>query len=91
MVMYDGIKSQGGVNDKGMVFSIFFIVLTLFGNCILLAYSVVCTSETPFSPPSSSVSSYPPSPVQGAAGFLPGSILNTSPLLLNTCHHRHSA
>ncbi|TMS22750.1 Voltage-dependent P/Q-type calcium channel subunit alpha-1A, partial [Larimichthys crocea] len=36
MVMYDGIKSQGGVNDKGMVFSIFFIVLTLFGNYTLL-------------------------------------------------------
>uniref|UniRef100_A0A3B3RLK8 Voltage-dependent P/Q-type calcium channel subunit alpha-1A n=1 Tax=Paramormyrops kingsleyae TaxID=1676925 RepID=A0A3B3RLK8_9TELE len=36
MVMYDGIESQGGVN-KGMVFSIFFIVLTLFGNCILLS------------------------------------------------------
>ncbi|XP_034043666.1 LOW QUALITY PROTEIN: calcium channel, voltage-dependent, P/Q type, alpha 1A subunit, b [Thalassophryne amazonica] len=36
MVMYDGIRSQGGVNDKGMVFSIFFIVLTLFGNYTLL-------------------------------------------------------
>uniref|UniRef100_A0A8C6TWL1 Voltage-dependent P/Q-type calcium channel subunit alpha-1A n=1 Tax=Neogobius melanostomus TaxID=47308 RepID=A0A8C6TWL1_9GOBI len=36
VVMYDGIKSQGGVNDKGMVFSIFFIVLTLFGNYTLL-------------------------------------------------------
>uniref|UniRef100_W5KTZ6 Voltage-dependent P/Q-type calcium channel subunit alpha-1A n=1 Tax=Astyanax mexicanus TaxID=7994 RepID=W5KTZ6_ASTMX len=35
MVMYDGIASQGGVN-KGMVFSIFFIVLTLFGNYTLL-------------------------------------------------------
>uniref|UniRef100_A0A6Q2ZKU4 Voltage-dependent P/Q-type calcium channel subunit alpha-1A n=1 Tax=Esox lucius TaxID=8010 RepID=A0A6Q2ZKU4_ESOLU len=35
MVMYDGIKSQGGV-DKGMVSSIFFIVLTLFGNYTLL-------------------------------------------------------
>ncbi|XP_061741447.1 voltage-dependent P/Q-type calcium channel subunit alpha-1A isoform X2 [Nerophis ophidion] len=35
MVMYDGIKSQGGVN-KGMAFSIFFIVLTLFGNYTLL-------------------------------------------------------
>ncbi|XP_041091581.1 calcium channel, voltage-dependent, P/Q type, alpha 1A subunit, b [Polyodon spathula] len=34
MVMYDGIKSHGGVNE-GMVFSIYFIVLTLFGNCIL--------------------------------------------------------
>lgn len=32
-VMYDGIKSQGGVQG-GMVFSIYFIVLTLFGNCI---------------------------------------------------------
>ncbi len=38
VVMYDGIKSQGGV-DKGMVFSIFFIVLTLFGNCILLNHT----------------------------------------------------
>ncbi|XP_034151303.1 voltage-dependent P/Q-type calcium channel subunit alpha-1A isoform X5 [Esox lucius] len=35
MVMYDGIESQGGV-DKGMVFSVFFIVLTLFGNYTLL-------------------------------------------------------
>ncbi|XP_040891449.1 calcium channel, voltage-dependent, P/Q type, alpha 1A subunit, b isoform X2 [Toxotes jaculatrix] len=36
VVMYDGIESQGGVNDKGMLFSIFFIVLTLFGNYTLL-------------------------------------------------------
>ncbi|CAG5928829.1 unnamed protein product [Menidia menidia] len=36
MVMYDGIESQGGVNDKGMIFSIFFIVLTLFGNLLSL-------------------------------------------------------
>ncbi|XP_077935955.1 calcium channel, voltage-dependent, P/Q type, alpha 1A subunit, b isoform X4 [Gasterosteus aculeatus] len=36
VVMYHGIESQGGVNDKGMVFSIFFIVLTLFGNYTLL-------------------------------------------------------
>uniref|UniRef100_A0A8C1NXT3 Voltage-dependent P/Q-type calcium channel subunit alpha-1A n=1 Tax=Cyprinus carpio TaxID=7962 RepID=A0A8C1NXT3_CYPCA len=35
MVMYDGIESQGGVK-KGMVFSVFFIVLTLFGNYTLL-------------------------------------------------------
>ncbi|XP_062829996.1 voltage-dependent P/Q-type calcium channel subunit alpha-1A isoform X12 [Anolis carolinensis] len=34
-VMYDGIQSQGGV-DKGMMFSIYFIVLTLFGNYTLL-------------------------------------------------------
>ncbi|XP_029905891.1 LOW QUALITY PROTEIN: calcium channel, voltage-dependent, P/Q type, alpha 1A subunit, b [Myripristis murdjan] len=36
MVMYAGIESQGGVTNKGMVFSIFFIVLTLFGNYTLL-------------------------------------------------------
>ncbi|XP_056111121.1 voltage-dependent P/Q-type calcium channel subunit alpha-1A isoform X8 [Rhinichthys klamathensis goyatoka] len=35
MVMYDGIESQGGVRT-GMVFSVFFIVLTLFGNYTLL-------------------------------------------------------
>ena len=35
-VMYHGIESQGGVS-KGMFSSFYFIVLTLFGNCILLA------------------------------------------------------
>lgn len=40
-VMYYGIESQGGVKDKGMIFSIFFIVLTLFGNCIL-AFTLTC-------------------------------------------------
>ncbi|KAI1886655.1 hypothetical protein AGOR_G00198040 [Albula goreensis] len=35
VVMYDGIESQGGVN-KGMISSVFFIVLTLFGNYTLL-------------------------------------------------------
>lgn len=34
-VMYHGIESQGGVS-KGMFSSFYFIVLTLFGNCILL-------------------------------------------------------
>uniref|UniRef100_A0ACB8EZY1 Voltage-dependent N-type calcium channel subunit alpha-1B n=1 Tax=Sphaerodactylus townsendi TaxID=933632 RepID=A0ACB8EZY1_9SAUR len=33
-VMYQGIESQGGVHS-GMFSSIYFIVLTLFGNCIL--------------------------------------------------------
>lgn len=32
-VMYNGIRSQGGVKS-GMWSSIYFIVLTLFGNCI---------------------------------------------------------
>lgn len=34
-VMYNGIRSQGGV-QYGMWSSIYFIVLTLFGNCILV-------------------------------------------------------
>ncbi|XP_043938320.1 voltage-dependent P/Q-type calcium channel subunit alpha-1A [Protopterus annectens] len=34
-VMYDGIQSQGGVK-RGMISSIYFIVLTLFGNYTLL-------------------------------------------------------
>lgn len=34
-VMYHGIESQGGVS-KGMFSSVYFIILTLFGNCILL-------------------------------------------------------
>lgn len=33
-MMYHGIESQGGVS-KGMLSSFYFIVLTLFGNCIL--------------------------------------------------------
>lgn len=35
-VMYNGIRSQGGV-QYGMWSSIYFIVLTLFGNCILFS------------------------------------------------------
>ena len=34
-VMYYGIESQGGVNDNGMWYSSYFIILVLFGNCIL--------------------------------------------------------
>lgn len=40
-VMYHGIESQGGVS-KGMFSSFYFIVLTLFGNCILLWGWVQC-------------------------------------------------
>lgn len=36
-VMYHGIESQGGVHG-GMFSSIYFIVLTLFGNCILSSW-----------------------------------------------------
>lgn len=38
-VMYDGIRSQGGVKS-GMWSSIYFIVLTLFGNCILYYFFI---------------------------------------------------
>jgi len=34
-VMYDGIKAQGGL-DGGMIYSLYFIVLMLFGNYTLL-------------------------------------------------------
>lgn len=36
-VMYNGIRSQGGVKS-GMWSSIYFIVLTLFGNCIFYCF-----------------------------------------------------
>nr|XP_043882709.1 calcium channel, voltage-dependent, N type, alpha 1B subunit, a isoform X4 [Solea senegalensis] len=35
-VMYHGIESQGGVHEGGMYSSIYFIILTLFGNYTLL-------------------------------------------------------
>lgn len=41
-VMYNGIRSQGGVKS-GMWSSIYFIVLTLFGNCILITSSEMST------------------------------------------------
>lgn len=34
-VMYQGIQSQGG-HKKGMIYSLYFIILTLFGNYTLL-------------------------------------------------------
>ncbi|GBM07834.1 Voltage-dependent calcium channel type A subunit alpha-1 [Araneus ventricosus] len=35
-VMYKGIQSQGGIEEGGMVYSLYFIVLVLFGNYTLL-------------------------------------------------------
>ncbi|XP_037047740.1 voltage-dependent calcium channel type A subunit alpha-1-like isoform X2 [Bradysia coprophila] len=35
-VMYNGIRSQGGVGGIGMLYSLYFIILTLFGNYTLL-------------------------------------------------------
>ena len=34
-VMYHGIESQGGISE-GMIYSLYFIILTLFGNYTLL-------------------------------------------------------
>ncbi|XP_055897179.1 voltage-dependent calcium channel type A subunit alpha-1-like isoform X2 [Biomphalaria glabrata] len=35
-VMYNGIKAHGGIEKEGMFFSLYFIVLVLFGNYTLL-------------------------------------------------------
>ena len=32
-VMFYAIKSQGGINKWGMLYSVYFIILVLFGNC----------------------------------------------------------
>ena len=34
-VMYYAIRSQGGVQGGGMFYSLYFVILVLFGNCIL--------------------------------------------------------
>ncbi len=34
-VMYSGIQSQGGIHGGGMIYATYFIILVLFGNCIL--------------------------------------------------------
>lgn len=34
-VMYDGIQSQGGI-QSGMIYSLYFVILVLFGNYTLL-------------------------------------------------------
>lgn len=35
-VMYQAIQSQGGIYKGGMVYSLYFIILVLFGNYTLL-------------------------------------------------------
>ena len=35
-VMYNGIKSQGGHDNGGMIYCLYFIVLVVFGNYTLL-------------------------------------------------------
>ena len=36
MVMYDGIQAFGGVKTYGMLFSLYFVILFIAGNYILL-------------------------------------------------------
>nr|QQY02546.1 voltage-dependent N-type calcium channel subunit alpha-1B [Cryptocotyle lingua] len=35
-IMYDGIRSQGGVNNGGFIYCVYFVLLVLFGNYTLL-------------------------------------------------------
>jgi hypothetical protein len=41
-VMINGIRSQGGIKNGGLVYCLYFIVLVLFGNCILYALVFTC-------------------------------------------------
>ena len=34
-VMYNGIRARGGIEGSGMIYSLYFVILVLFGNCIL--------------------------------------------------------
>ena len=34
-VMYDAIRAKGGVDNGGMVYCLYFVLLVVFGNCIL--------------------------------------------------------
>ena len=34
--MYNGIRARGGIDGSGMIYSVYFVILVLFGNCILL-------------------------------------------------------
>jgi len=49
-VMFYAIQSQGGV-DRGMPYSIYFIILVLFGNCILhVQHRVKLVNRLAFNP-----------------------------------------
>lgn len=34
-VMYNGIRSRGGVSQGGVIYTFYFVLLVVFGNCIL--------------------------------------------------------
>lgn len=33
--MYNGIRAQGGVTSGGAIYSVYFVLVMVFGNCIL--------------------------------------------------------
>ncbi|KAL5968872.1 Voltage-dependent P/Q-type calcium channel subunit alpha-1A [Taenia solium] len=37
-IMYNGIRSQGGLAKGAFIYSIYFVLLLIFGNCILLSF-----------------------------------------------------
>ena len=40
-IMYDGIMAYGGPSMPGILVSIYFIILFICGNCILLYFSSI--------------------------------------------------
>ena len=40
--MFNGIESRGGVKHGGLVYCLYFIILVVFGNCILRPLSCYC-------------------------------------------------
>ena len=48
-VLYHGIKSMGGVEGGGMLFSVYFVVLVLFGNCKLRHFMTLIFTPSSFS------------------------------------------
>lgn len=38
VVMYNGVRANGGVEEGGLVWSLYFIFLVLFGNCIHFSF-----------------------------------------------------
>jgi len=49
-VMFNGIESRGGVKNWGLVYSLYFIILVVFGNCILCSLLLKLSSVNLFSP-----------------------------------------
>jgi len=39
-VMFNGIESRGGVKGGGLIYSLYFIILVVFGNCIFLTLNL---------------------------------------------------